>query len=137
MSAGRDIVRVSERFLCSQERVIDDVTIVLVGKYTDMHDSYMSVTKSLEHSAFRCNRRLILKVRPDAPSIRLLTFHQWVDSSDLETETQTTNPAKYHDAWRAVVSAESVSFMYPRQCANIPAAVSSFLVGSACAARRA
>lgn len=48
--------------LCSQERVIDDVTIVLVGKYTDMHDSYMSVTKSLEHSAFRCNRRLILKV---------------------------------------------------------------------------
>ena len=47
-----------------QERVIDDVTIVLVGKYTDLHDSYMSVTKSLEHSAFRCNRRLILKVRP-------------------------------------------------------------------------
>lgn len=45
-----------------QERVIDDVTIVLVGKYTDLHDSYMSVTKSLEHSAFRCNRRLILKV---------------------------------------------------------------------------
>ncbi|EPS97403.1 hypothetical protein FOMPIDRAFT_1128596 [Fomitopsis schrenkii] len=76
-----------------QERVIDDVTIVLVGKYTDMHDSYMSVTKSLEHSAFRCNRRLILK---------------WVDSSDLEPETQTTNPAKYHDAWRAVVSADGI-----------------------------
>ncbi len=45
-----------------QERLFDSVTIALVGKYTDMQDSYMSVVKSLEHSAFRCNRRLILKV---------------------------------------------------------------------------
>ena len=46
-----------------QERLLDDVTIALVGKYTDMQDSYMSVVKSLEHSAFRCNRKLKLKVR--------------------------------------------------------------------------
>ncbi|OSX63511.1 hypothetical protein POSPLADRAFT_1069855 [Postia placenta MAD-698-R-SB12] len=76
-----------------QERVFDDVTIALVGKYTDLQDSYMSVTKSLEHSAFRCNRRLILK---------------WVDSSHLEPETQTSDPAKYHDAWRAVVAAGGI-----------------------------
>ena len=49
--------------LCRQERVLDDVSIVLVGKYTDMTDSYMSVVKALEHSAFRCNRKLILQVR--------------------------------------------------------------------------
>lgn len=48
---------------CRQERVLDDVSIVLVGKYTDMTDSYMSVVKSLEHSAFRCSRKLILQVR--------------------------------------------------------------------------
>jgi CTP synthase (UTP-ammonia lyase) len=48
--------------LCRQERVLDDVSIVLVGKYTDMKDSYMSVVKSLEHSAFRCNRKLVLQV---------------------------------------------------------------------------
>jgi len=42
--------------------MLDDVSIVLVGKYTDMTDSYMSVVKSLEHSAFRCNRKLILQV---------------------------------------------------------------------------
>ncbi|CCM04006.1 uncharacterized protein FIBRA_06163 [Fibroporia radiculosa] len=76
-----------------QERVFDDVSIVLVGKYTDLQDSYMSVTKSLEHSAFRCNRRLISK---------------WVDSSDLEPEMQVSNPAKYHDAWRAIVSAGGI-----------------------------
>lgn len=49
--------------VCRQERVLDDVSIVLVGKYTDMKDSYMSVVKALEHSAFRCNRKLILQVR--------------------------------------------------------------------------
>lgn len=47
-----------------QERSFDEVTIALVGKYTDLHDSYMSVTKALEHSAFRCHRKLNLKVQP-------------------------------------------------------------------------
>ena len=45
-----------------QERLFDEVTIALVGKYTDLQDSYMSVVKSLEHSAFRCHRKLNLKV---------------------------------------------------------------------------
>ncbi|CAL1708955.1 unnamed protein product [Somion occarium] len=76
-----------------QERAFDEVSIVLVGKYTDLKDSYMSVTKSLEHSAFRCKRKLILK---------------WVDASDLEPETQVTSPARYHDAWGAVVSAGGI-----------------------------
>lgn len=71
----------------------------------------MSVTKALEHSAFRCHRNLILKVNSQS------RFHvwisadglgQWVNSSDLEPETQVSNPAKYHDAWKAVVSAGCV-----------------------------
>ncbi|KAG6914365.1 CTP synthase ura7 [Tephrocybe rancida] len=76
-----------------QERLFDTVTIALVGKYTDLKDSYMSVTKSLEHSAFRIHRKLIVN---------------WVESSDLEPETQETNPARYHDAWRAVVGAGGI-----------------------------
>lgn len=43
--------------------MLDDVSIVLVGKYTDMKDSYMSVVKALEHSAFRCSRKLDLQAR--------------------------------------------------------------------------
>jgi CTP synthase len=35
---------------------------------------------------------------------------QWVESSDLEPEMQETSPAKYHDAWRAVVGAGCVVF---------------------------
>ncbi|KAH6909402.1 CTP synthase [Coprinopsis sp. MPI-PUGE-AT-0042] len=76
-----------------QERLFDTVTIALVGKYTDLKDSYMSVTKALEHSAFRIHRKLII---------------QWVESSDLEPETQVSHPAKYHDAWRAVVSSGGI-----------------------------
>ncbi|KIK99671.1 hypothetical protein PAXRUDRAFT_822526 [Paxillus rubicundulus Ve08.2h10] len=76
-----------------QERLFDDVKVVLVGKYTDLKDSYMSVVKALEHSAFRVKRKLII---------------QWVESSDLETATQETDPAKYHDAWRSVVGAGGI-----------------------------
>lgn len=46
----------------SQERLFDTVTIALVGKYTDLKDSYMSVTKALEHSAFRIHRKMIIQV---------------------------------------------------------------------------
>ncbi|KAF9057208.1 CTP synthase N-terminus-domain-containing protein [Panaeolus papilionaceus] len=76
-----------------QERLYDEVTIALVGKYTDLKDSYMSVTKALEHSALRIHRRLKI---------------HWVESSELEKETQETNPAKYHDAWRAIVGAGGI-----------------------------
>ncbi|KAF8434506.1 CTP synthase N-terminus-domain-containing protein [Boletus edulis BED1] len=68
-----------------QERLFDQVKIVLVGKYTDLKDSYMSVIKALEHSAFR-----------------------WVESSDLEPHTQVSDPARYHDAWRRVVGAGGI-----------------------------
>ncbi|KAI0064824.1 CTP synthase [Artomyces pyxidatus] len=76
-----------------QERLFDRVSIVLVGKYTNLKDSYMSVIKALEHSAFRCHRKLIL---------------QWVESSDLEPQTQEEDPAKYHDAWRTIVGAGGI-----------------------------
>jgi len=76
-----------------QERLFDHVYIALVGKYTELKDSYMSVIKALEHAAFRCRRKLIL---------------HWVESSDLEPEQQDADPRKYHDAWRTVVGANGI-----------------------------
>ncbi|NXD32383.1 PYRG synthase, partial [Spelaeornis formosus] len=76
-----------------QERLFDSVSIVLVGKYTTLEDSYMSVVKALEHAAMRCGRKLIL---------------DWVDSSNLEPEAEVSDPVKYHDAWRAVCSAKGI-----------------------------
>ncbi|KAH9987706.1 CTP synthase [Russula vinacea] len=75
------------------EAAFDSVSIALVGKYTDLKDSYMSVIKALEHSAFKCHRKLIL---------------HWVESSDLEPEQQDADPKKYHDAWRTVVGANGI-----------------------------
>ena len=44
------------------ERLHETVSIVLVGKYTNLQDSYISVVKSLEHASLSCNRRLQLSV---------------------------------------------------------------------------
>ena len=69
------------------------VQIALVGKYTSMLDSYLSVIKALEHAAMRCRRKLNL-----VP----------VDSEHLEAMTQKTDPAKYHKAWQTVCEANGV-----------------------------
>lgn len=94
------------------DRLFESVSIVLVGKYTNLQDSYISVIKSLEHASLRCNRKLDL---------------HWVDSSDLETETLNSSPVKYHTAWKAVCSAE---YYFPSFCVLIVVAFLS-LVGSA------
>jgi CTP synthase len=75
------------------ERSHDVVKIVLVGKYTDLHDSYISVVKALEHSSFACNRKLVI---------------QWVEATDLETSAQESNPVKFHDAWKKVCTANGI-----------------------------
>jgi CTP synthase len=66
-----------------QERFFESVSIVLVGKYTNLHDSYLSVIKSFEHSAMRCGNKLNLI---------------WVDVSNLEDESKGSNPADFHKA---------------------------------------
>lgn len=46
----------------SHDRFLHPVVIVLVGKYTNLQDSYLSVKKSLEHSGLNCERKIDLKV---------------------------------------------------------------------------
>lgn len=69
------------------------VQIALVGKYTSMLDSYLSVIKALEHAAMRCRRKLSLLP---------------VDSEHLESATQKSDPAKFHKAWQTVCEADGV-----------------------------
>lgn len=45
------------------DRLLEHVSIALVGKYTKLSDSYTSVIKALEHSALAINRKLEVKVR--------------------------------------------------------------------------
>lgn len=77
----------------AQDRLFDTVTIALVGKYTNLHDSYLSVIKSLEHSAMHCGKKLNLI---------------WVDASNLEDQAKTENPAEFHKAWHEVCTANGI-----------------------------
>ena len=77
----------------SQDHSFQDVPIVLVGKYTNLHDSYLSVIKSLEHAAMACSRRLKLI---------------WVDASHLEEECSRSSPAEFHKAWHEVCTAQGI-----------------------------
>lgn len=69
------------------------VEIALVGKYTSMLDSYLSVIKSLEHAAMRCKRRL--KLVP-------------VDSEQLDEEFKKKDPAQYEEAWATVKKSQGI-----------------------------
>nr|KAJ3411814.1 CTP synthase ura7 [Polyrhizophydium stewartii] len=75
------------------DRLHDTVNIVLVGKYTTLHDSYISVVKSLEHAALACNRKLVL---------------EWVEAEELEPAVQAKDPLRFHDAWKKVVAANGI-----------------------------
>ena len=72
---------------------LETVNIALVGKYTNLHDSYMSVIKSLEHATMTCNRKLNII---------------WVDSEDLEPHTEVSEPAKFHKAWHQLCTAQGI-----------------------------
>ena len=93
VSKGHSIWVEWKTLTATENRFFETVTIVLVGKYVELHDSYLSVIKSLEHSAMRCKRKLDL---------------QWVDSEHLEPATGTRDPAKFHKAWHAVCTAAGI-----------------------------
>ncbi|ODA77454.1 hypothetical protein RJ55_07083 [Drechmeria coniospora] len=71
----------------------DKLDIALVGKYVELPDAYLSVVKSLEHSAMRCGRRLNLI---------------WVDSEQLEDKTQKSDPVAFYKAWHEVSTAAGI-----------------------------
>lgn len=77
----------------SHDRSYETVTIALVGKYTNLQDSYISVIKALEHSALRCQKKLKIS---------------WVEATDLEPEMSSAEKIKYHKAWSSLCSADGV-----------------------------
>ena len=59
----------------------DEVRIAMVGKYTGLSDSYLSVIKALQHSAFAVGRKLQI---------------DWIESTDLDPNDRTDN---HEEAW--------------------------------------
>ena len=64
-----------------------------MGKYIALHDSYLSVVKSLEHSAMACSRKLNLV---------------WIDASHLEESVRTSSPADFYKAHHQLCTAQGI-----------------------------
>jgi len=69
------------------------VKIALVGKYTQLADAYASVYKALGHAALATNHKLQLT---------------YIAAADLEEEAKTSDPVKYHQAWKALCEVDGV-----------------------------
>lgn len=92
-SKGAEIWTSWNSLVSGLERVFETVTIALVGKYLECPDSYLSVTKSVEHAAMRCKKQLKIV---------------WVDSEHLEGHTEKKDPAAYHKAWHDLCTASGI-----------------------------
>ena len=90
---GQETWREWKRLTVAQDHLFETVKIALVGKYTKLHDSYLSVVKSLEHAAMRCGKKLELI---------------WVDAAHLEPQTDQEKHASFHKAWHEVCTADGI-----------------------------
>lgn len=45
-----------------ERTAFDETRICLVGKYTHLQDSYLSVVKGLKHASLSCHRKLVIDV---------------------------------------------------------------------------
>ncbi|XP_019051955.1 PREDICTED: CTP synthase-like isoform X2 [Nelumbo nucifera] len=71
----------------------EPVRIAMVGKYTGLSDSYLSVLKALLHASIVCHRKLIV---------------EWVPAADLEDATAKESPDVYKAAWNLLKGADGV-----------------------------
>ncbi|XP_044452034.1 CTP synthase isoform X1 [Triticum aestivum] len=69
------------------------VRIAMVGKYTGLSDSYLSVLKALLHASVSCHKKLVV---------------DWVASTDLEDSTASEAPDAYKAAWTLLKGADGV-----------------------------
>merc|ERR1719183_2333192 len=65
----------------------------MVGKYTGLTDSYMSVIKALTHAAIEAG--LQLKI-------------EWIESTDLEPNTRNSDHKRYDTAWKRLRGVDGV-----------------------------
>ena len=71
----------------------EEVTIAMVGKYTDLSDAYLSVIKSLQHAAMKVERKLTIN---------------WIEASHLENEWKSNSNEEWVSAWNLLESSDGV-----------------------------
>nr|XP_018682615.1 PREDICTED: CTP synthase 1-like isoform X2 [Musa acuminata subsp. malaccensis] len=71
----------------------DPVKIAIVGKYTGLSDSYLSVLKALLHASVACQRKLVV---------------EWVPAADLEELRAIEAPNLHGKAWNMLKGADGI-----------------------------
>ena len=69
------------------------VKIAMVGKYTGLSDSYLSVIKALQHSSFEVNRKLQIN---------------WIEAENLDEKIKRDDSEKYNDAWKLLKESDGI-----------------------------
>mmetsp|Transcript_7137 Transcript_7137/g.17308 ORF Transcript_7137/g.17308 Transcript_7137/m.17308 type:complete len:617 (+) Transcript_7137:60-1910(+) len=75
------------------DKLTRPLKIGMVGKYTGLTDSYMSVMKSLMHACIEAG--VLLEV-------------EWIESANLEGNTLTTDKEKYEESWAKLKSCAGI-----------------------------
>ena len=75
----------------SVETAEKTVTIALIGKYTGLQDSYLSVIKALRHASIAVNHKLAL---------------EWIDASCLENDASASTDSA--EAWELLKGADGI-----------------------------
>ncbi len=71
----------------------EEVCIAMVGKYTGLSDSYLSVIKALNHASFAASRKLVI---------------EWIEASNLESEVQESDPDLHSNSWERLRKADGI-----------------------------
>ncbi|PVU88181.1 hypothetical protein BB561_005983 [Smittium simulii] len=90
---GADLLQKWTNFAELKLRDMSVIKIAVVGKYTNLQDSYISLVKALEHAALNIER-----------NVEIL----WVEASDLEDAVKSQDPMKYHESWKTVCSSDGI-----------------------------
>ena len=69
------------------------VKIAMVGKYTGLSDSYLSVIKALQHSSFEVNRKLQIN---------------WIEAENLDEKVKQDDIEKYNEAWKLLKESDGI-----------------------------
>ena len=69
------------------------VKIAMVGKYTGLSDSYLSVIKALQHSSFEVNRKLQIN---------------WIEAENLDEKVKRDDAEKYNEAWKLLKESDGI-----------------------------
>jgi len=92
MTPEPDLARWTE-LATSVDLFTEEVKIAIVGKYTGLSDSYLSVLKALKHASIAGKRALEIC---------------WVEASDLEEETEKGDKEKWLAAWKVIEEVDGI-----------------------------